>query len=75
MTHDGGVGAGTSHFLNARRGSAGGHVTISKDHPKSARKIDAAMAAVYSRMRRAVMRWLRVLVVSARGAAPWGSDN
>jgi hypothetical protein len=45
VTHDGGSVL-TRHMLNARRRLAGKvGVTISKEHPKSARKIDAAMAA------------------------------
>jgi phage terminase large subunit-like protein len=45
LSHDGGVVL-TSHVLNARRRIGRSGVTISKEHPKSARKIDAAMAAV-----------------------------
>lgn len=45
VTHDGGTVL-TRHVLNARRRLAGKvGVTIGKEHPKSARKIDAAMAA------------------------------
>jgi len=35
-----------AHVLNARRRVGRAGVTIAKEHPKSARKIDAAMAAV-----------------------------
>jgi hypothetical protein len=45
LSHDGGVVL-TSHVLNARRRIGRSGVTISKEHPKSARKIDGAMAAV-----------------------------
>lgn len=48
MTHDGAF-AMTRHFLNARRrvvtNVAGGGILIAKEHPLSARKIDAAIAA------------------------------
>jgi hypothetical protein len=45
VTHDGGAVL-TRHVLNARRRLAGKvGVTICKEHPKSTRKIDAAMAA------------------------------
>jgi hypothetical protein len=45
LTHDGGSVL-TAHVLNARRRVGRAGVVISKDAPKSARKIDAAMAAV-----------------------------
>lgn len=46
LTHDGSY-ALTRHILNARRREArGSGIQIQKDHPTSARKIDAAVAAV-----------------------------
>lgn len=45
MTHDG-QSALTRHHLNARRRTGRSGVQISKDHPSSARKIDAAVAAI-----------------------------
>lgn len=44
MTHDGGSVL-TRHILNARRRVGRTGITISKEHPHSTRKIDAAMAA------------------------------
>lgn len=45
LSHDGGSVL-TRHMLNARRRTGRSGVTISKEFPGSARKIDAAMAAV-----------------------------
>jgi hypothetical protein len=45
LTHDG-DSVLSAHVLNARRRVGRSGITIAKDHPKSARKIDAAMAAV-----------------------------
>jgi len=45
MTHDGGSTL-TRHMLNARRRSTHSGIQIAKEHPDSARKIDAAVAAV-----------------------------
>lgn len=45
MSHDGSF-ALTRHMLNARRRTTTSGITISKEHPDSARKIDAAVAAV-----------------------------
>lgn len=45
LTHDG-DSVLTRHVLNARRRVGRSGVTISKEHPSSLRKIDAAMAAV-----------------------------
>ena len=45
LTHDG-SSALTRHVLNARRRVGRSGVTIAKEHPDSARKIDAAIAAV-----------------------------
>jgi hypothetical protein len=45
MTHSG-ESTLTRHVLNARRRSGRSGVTIAKEHPESARKIDAAIAAV-----------------------------
>lgn len=45
MTHDGGY-ALTRHVLNARRRASRSGLQIGKEHPDSARKIDAAVAAV-----------------------------
>lgn len=45
LTHDGGHIL-TRHILNARRRVGTKGITISKEYPKSPRKIDAAMAAV-----------------------------
>lgn len=44
LRHDGGSVL-TAHVLNARRRIGRAGLTIAKEHPKSARKIDAAMAA------------------------------
>ncbi|MBT0771822.1 hypothetical protein KIH74_22970 [Kineosporia sp. J2-2] len=44
LSHDGN-GILASHVLNARRRPSRAGITISKEHPKSQRKIDAAMAA------------------------------
>lgn len=45
LSHDGGATL-TRHVLNARRRLTPSGMTIAKEHPGSARKIDAAMAAV-----------------------------
>lgn len=45
LTHDGGSVL-TRHVLNSRRRVGRSGITISKEHPGSSRKIDAAMAAV-----------------------------
>lgn len=45
LAHDGGA-ALTRHVLNARRRVKGNYLQIAKEHPTSARKIDAAIAAV-----------------------------
>jgi hypothetical protein len=45
LSHDGSYVL-TRHVLNARRRSGRSGVTIAKEHPESARKIDAAVAAV-----------------------------
>lgn len=45
MTHDGGATL-EAHVLNARRREGRAGITIAKEHPKSDRKIDVAMAAV-----------------------------
>lgn len=45
LTHDG-AGALTRHVLNARRRTSKGGIQISKEHPESPRKIDAAIAAI-----------------------------
>ena len=45
VTHDGSYVL-TRHMLNARRNQTPSGVTIRKEHPDSARKIDAAVAAV-----------------------------
>lgn len=45
LSHDGGS-ALTRHVLNARRRVRRGHVIVTKEHPESARKIDAAYAAM-----------------------------
>lgn len=45
LTHDGSTRL-TQHVLNARRRPTRSGVEISKEHPESARKIDAAVAAV-----------------------------
>lgn len=45
LSHDGGSVL-TAHVLNARRRPSRAGVLIGKEHPKSARKIDGAMAAV-----------------------------
>lgn len=45
LSHDGGTVL-ASHVLNARRRPSRAGILIGKEHPKSARKIDAAMAAV-----------------------------
>lgn len=45
LSHDGGETLKT-HILNARRRESRTGITIAKEHPKSDRKIDAAMAAV-----------------------------
>lgn len=45
MTHDG-SDALTRHHLNARRRATKAGIQIAKEHPESARKIDAAVAAV-----------------------------
>jgi hypothetical protein len=45
LSHDG-DSLLTSHVLNARRRESRSGLLIGKEHPKSARKIDAAMAAV-----------------------------
>lgn len=45
MTHDGSYVL-TSHVLNARRRQSRSGLQIGKEHPESARKIDAAVAAV-----------------------------
>lgn len=45
LAHDGDVTL-TRHVLNARRRVGRSGLTISKEHPKSSHKIDAAMAAV-----------------------------
>lgn len=48
LTHDGSYRL-TSHVLNARRRvRPGGTVLIDKEHPESANKIDAAVAATYA---------------------------
>jgi hypothetical protein len=44
VSHDGGAVL-TRHVLNARRRMSRGGIVIMKEHPKSVRKIDAAMAA------------------------------
>lgn len=45
LSHDGGSTL-TRHVLNARRRVSRSGITISKEHPQSAKKIDAAMGAV-----------------------------
>ena len=45
MSHDGGTTL-TRHVLNARRRIGQAGLTIAKEHPRSTRKIDAAMAGV-----------------------------
>jgi phage terminase large subunit-like protein len=45
LTHNGGL-ALTRHVLNARRRSGRSGITISKEHPDSRNKIDAAVSAV-----------------------------
>jgi phage terminase large subunit-like protein len=45
ISHDGNVTL-TRHMLHARRRVGRSGVTIAKEHPKSANKIDAAMASV-----------------------------
>lgn len=47
LTHDGSFHL-TQHVLNARRRARPSGVQIGKEHPESARKIDAAVAAVYA---------------------------
>lgn len=51
LSHDGSY-ALTRHVLNARRRSSRSGVQIAKEHPDSARKIDAAVAAVLARKAR-----------------------
>lgn len=51
LTHDGSF-ALTRHMLNARRRTSRSGVQIAKEHPDSARKIDAAVAAVLARKAR-----------------------
>jgi hypothetical protein len=61
LTHDGSFRL-TQHVLNARRRiRPGGTVTIAKEHPESANKIDAAVAATYA--------WAARLAAVSRGAA------
>lgn len=59
LTHDGAY-ALTRHVLNARRRVGRSGVQIGKEHPESARKIDAAVAAV--------LAWSARLDALARGA-------
>jgi len=60
LTHDGGYRL-TQHVLNARRRvRPGGTVLIDKEHPDSANKIDAAVAATYA--------WAARLVAVSIGA-------
>jgi hypothetical protein len=47
LTHDGSYRL-TQHVLNARRKPTRGGIAIDKEHPDSARKIDAAHAAVFA---------------------------
>ena len=51
LTHDGSY-ALTRHVLNARRRPTRSGVTIAKEHPDSARKIDAAIAATLANLAR-----------------------
>lgn len=60
LSHDGSYRL-TQHVLNARRRPRPSGMQIGKEHPESARKIDAAVAAVYA--------WQARLAAVAAGAA------
>jgi hypothetical protein len=64
FTHDGSYTL-TRHVLNARQRMTHSGVQIAKEHPDSAKKIDAAIAAVLARRAR------RAVIATARRPAPY----